>query len=397
METIQEGGVPINLWTDDVEPQARDQLINVSRLPVVGPHIAVMPDVHLGKGATVGSVIPTRKAIIPAAVGVDIGCGMMAQRLTATADDLPDSLRTIRSRIEQKVPVGFKSHRDVAPKTPETNDLDYRYSQIAGKSPGILNRKAEQRAHWSHQLGTLGGGNHFIELCLDEDNQLWAMLHSGSRGPGNRIGVYWINKAKEQRLALDGHTPDDKDLSWLDEGTDDFNDYVEALNWAQDFAAANRRRMMAFVLNVLEHSLPDCHPVGDPAVNCHHNYTSKEVHFGQDVWLTRKGAINASAGTMGIIPGSMGTRSYIVRGKGSADSFHSCAHGAGRRMSRTAARKQFTTADLAQQTAGVECRKDQNVVDEIPGAYKDIDDVMARQTDLVDVVAVLKQALCVKG
>ncbi len=391
-QTIHEGAVPVEVYTGEIEPAARQQLVNISRLPIVHHHVAAMPDVHLGIGATVGSVIPTKKAIIPAAVGVDIGCGMMACRLSLQGNQLEEaSLKKVFGQISRDVPVGFGQHsdgRDAAKRFKKS------LTRILQKHPGN-GKRVGKRSHWAQQLGTLGGGNHFIEVCLDESNRVWAMLHSGSRGIGNAIGSYFIELAKKDSLRNNIHLPD-ADLAYFPEGAQHFDDYVDAVGWAQDYARANREEMMDLVLDAMHRHLPSFEVTG-AAVNCHHNYVEREEHFGEKVWLTRKGAIRAGAGELGIIPGSMGARSYIVRGKGAAQSFHSCAHGAGRRMSRNAAQKSFSLDDLAKQTAGVICRKDKGVIDEIPGAYKDIDEVMANQSDLVEVVHTLKQVLCVKG
>jgi tRNA-splicing ligase RtcB len=393
-QTLQDTGVPVHVWTDDVDPQALRQLANVARLPFVHSHVAAMPDVHVGIGATVGSVIATRGAIIPAAVGVDIGCGMIAAQLSLAANDLPDSLARVRSAIEARVPVGFEMHDERDVRTAGVQRLHARHDALLERVPALakMSRKPDT---WQRQIGTLGGGNHFIELCIDETDRVWVMLHSGSRGIGNRIGQYFIALAREEMLALDVHLPD-RDLAYLREGTHSFDLYLDALAWAQDYAAENRAQMLALVLDTLARMLP-AFKVTEQAVNCHHNYVACEQHLGAKVLITRKGAIRAAAGELGIVPGSMGARSYIVRGKGSVQSFDSCAHGAGRRMSRTQAKKAFTEADLARQTAGVECRKDAGVIDEIPGAYKDIDEVMANQHDLVEVVHTLRQVLCVKG
>jgi tRNA-splicing ligase RtcB len=394
-KTIDDGGVPVRVWTEDVEAGALQQLVNVSRLPFVFRHVAAMPDVHAGIGATVGSVIPTKGAIIPAAVGVDIGCGMGAVRLSLTAADLPDKLGRVRGAIEGAVPVGFDQHdaRDALGHAakPFARALD----RIADRHPALAKMQKRFDETWVRQLGTLGGGNHFIEVCLDEADWVWVMLHSGSRGIGNVIGRYFIERAREHCLKRDVRLPD-RDLAWFDEGTPLFDDYVEAVGWAQDYAAANRREMMALVLEALERVLRPF-AATEEAINCHHNYVERERHFGESVLVTRKGAIRAGRGELGIIPGSMGAKSYIVRGKGDAASFSSCSHGAGRRMSRTEAKRRFSRADLERQTAGVECRKDSGVIDEIPGAYKPIDEVMANQTDLVEVVHTLKQVVCVKG
>jgi tRNA-splicing ligase RtcB len=395
IQELAEGRVPVKIYTGEVEPAARAQLVNLSRLPVVHPHVAAMPDVHLGIGATVGSVIPTVGAIIPAAVGVDIGCGMMATRLSLGASDLDERrLRKVFDQISRDVPVGFQQHKDRDLRTQAAAHFQKGLRRILERHSAI-GKRIGRNSSWAHQLGTLGGGNHFIELCLDEENRAWVMLHSGSRGIGNAIGSYFIELARRDAERNDLHLPD-RDLAYFPEGAHHFDDYVEALGWAQDYARANRDEMMALVLDALHRHLPAFEETGT-AVNCHHNYVQRERHYGADVWLTRKGAIRAGAGELGIIPGSMGARSYIVRGRGAAESFQSCAHGAGRRMSRSAAQKCFTVEDLEAQTHGVICRKDKGVLDEIPGAYKNIDEVMANQSDLVDVVHTLKQVLCVKG
>lgn len=402
MPVIQQLGkarVPVKIWTDDIAPDALQQLLNTAQLPIVHGHIAAMPDVHLGIGATVGSVIPTRNAIIPAAVGVDIGCGMNAVRTSLTASDLPETLARVRSAIEAAVPVGFgqhewdrvrgSSHQRVA------RPLNDRLDSLLGRHPGLMKMQRQFARTWICQIGTLGGGNHFIELCLDEAQRVWVMLHSGSRGTGNVIGRYFINAAQKDMRRHQVNLPD-RDLAYFSAGSDLFDDYVEAVEWAQDYALTNRREMMRLVVDAMKPHLPPF-VLTDEAINCHHNYVSRETHLGESLFITRKGAIAAHAGQLGIIPGSMGTRSYIVRGLGNAESFCSCSHGAGRRMSRTEARKRFNHFDLAKQTEGVECRKDGGVVDEIPAAYKDIDRVMAQQADLVEVVHTLKQVLCIKG
>jgi tRNA-splicing ligase RtcB len=396
------GGVPVRLWTRGVpvEDEARRQLENVARLPFVFRHVAAMPDVHFGIGATVGSVIATHGAIVPAAVGVDIGCGMMAVQTTLVAGDLPDSLVELRARIERAVPHGFVSVRGRAVKgswavTPDGVLSRWRAS-LAGRLEALLARHPRlEEKQPEAQLGTLGGGNHFIEVCLDEAGRVWVMLHSGSRGIGNRIGRYFIELARSEMLRLDRQLPD-RNLAWFDEGTRHFDDYVAAMTWAQDYAAENRRVMMESVLRVLAEVVRPFQR-GAVAVNCHHNYCTRERHFGEDVLVTRKGAVRAGRGELGIIPGSMGARSYVVRGLGSAESFESCSHGAGRRMSRTEARRRFSARDHELATQGVECRKDAGVVDETPAAYKDIDAVMAAQRDLVEIVHTLKQVVCVKG
>ncbi len=398
-----EGGVPIKAWVRGVpfEDEARRQLLNVARLPFVHGWVAAMPDVHWGIGATVGSVIPTVGAIIPAAVGVDIGCGMMAVQTSLVASDLPESLAPLRSSIERAVPHGRTVNRGgrdkgswhEAPDRAQSawGTLVEGYQRIAAKHPAIKN--SNQLSH----LGTLGTGNHFIEVCLDTEQRVWVLLHSGSRGVGNKIGSYFIELAKKDMQGALGNLPD-KDLAYLPEGTQHFEDYVEAVEWAQRFAMTNRALMMEAVLQALRHAK------GIPpfradllAVNCHHNYVARETHHGREVFLTRKGAVSARAGELGIIPGSMGACSYIVRGKGNPDSFNSCSHGAGRALSRTKARQVFSLEDHARATAHVECRKDKDVLDETPGAYKRIDKVMQAQQDLVEVVHELRQVLCVKG
>lgn len=390
----EEGSRPIKVWTDDIEGQALQQLKNIARLPFIASNgVACMPDVHAGIGATVGTVIATDKAIIPAAVGVDIGCGMNAIRLSLKASDLPDNLLTLRNQIERDVPLGAGGAHQPNRTAGMPTALADRFGRIANKHPKLAKNRAD------FQLGTLGSGNHFIEICLDENQDVWIMLHSGSRGVGNLIGRYFIEKAK-RRMEQYFITLPDGDLAYFPEDTDDFNDYVEAVNWAQDYALENRRVMMGAVVAAMRRHVVVPAPgftITQEAINCHHNYVEVENHFGRNLWVTRKGAIRAREGDLGIIPGSMGQRSYIVRGKGNPQSYCSCSHGAGRKMSRTAARKAFTIADLAAQTEGVECRKDDAVLDEIPGSYKDIDAVMANQTDLVDVVHTLKQVLCVKG
>ena len=392
--TIEHTPVPVRIWTEDVTPDAVQQLEHVAHLPFVHPHVAAMPDVHPGIGATVGSVIPTRDAIVPAAVGVDIGCGMIAARLSIDATTLPDSLAAIRSEIEARVPVGFHMHDERDVRTKGVERLKKGYDALAGRVPAIATMM-KTRDGWQRQLGTLGGGNHFIEVCLDELDRVWVMLHSGSRGIGNRIGRHFIALAREEMIALDVKLPD-RNLAYLREGTESFDLYVQALGWAQDYASENRVQMLELVLDAL-HATLSPFEVTEHAVNCHHNYVARERHFGAEVYITRKGAIRAGLGELGIIPGSMGAKSYIVRGKGNEESFCSCAHGAGRRMSRSQAKKAFSADDLIRQTAGVECRKDAGVVDEIPAAYKDIDTVMANQDDLIEVVHTLRQVVCVKG
>lgn len=402
MRLIEGGNRPILAWVDgvgEIEPEAVEQLISVSKLPFVHHHIAVMPDVHAGKGSTIGSVIPTKRAIVPSAVGVDIGCGMMALRTSLTSHALPDSLTGVRYAIEAAVPHGRTDNggpndRGAWGEVPRIDGDEERmlrlFDEIAAKHPKL----ARNAAPWKH-LGTLGTGNHFIELCLDEADHVWIMLHSGSRGPGNRIGSYFIDRAKEECTRWFVTLPD-KDLAYLPEGTELFDDYIEAVSWAQYYATLNRERMMRAVVRVVRDELGSFGVIGS-AVNCHHNYVEREHHYGADVIVTRKGAVRARSGEMGIIPGSMGAKSFIVRGKGNMESFCSCSHGAGRKMSRTKARATFSAEDHAIATAGVECRKDVSVIDETPGAYNDIDAVMAAQADLVEIVHTLKQVVCVKG
>ena len=394
-QQIHKGQVPVKIYTDDIDPRALQQLINLSQLPFIHSHIAAMPDVHAGIGATVGSVIPTQGAIIPAAVGVDIGCGMNAVQLTLNASQLPDHLHRLRSAIEAAVPVGFNMHKKRAVANSTVRALDPGLDAIVGKHPGLLKMLKNFVHTWVRQLGTLGGGNHFIELCLDENDVVWIMLHSGSRGIGNCIGRYFIQLAKKDMQRHRQNLPD-KDLAYFSEGAEHFEDYVEAVHWAQEYALVNRREMMRLIVEALRPLLPPFE-LSKQAINCHHNYVAVENHYGAQVYVTRKGAIRAGAQELGIIPGSMGAKSYIVSGKGHPESFLSCSHGAGRRMSRTEAKRKFNAKDVAAQTLGVECRKDKGVIDEIPGAYKDIDQVMANQSDLVAVVHTLKQVLCVKG
>lgn len=388
-------GVPVKIFTQDIDHDSIEQLSKMAQLQFIHSHIAVMPDVHIGKGATVGSVIPTKHAIIPAAVGVDIGCGMNAIRLNLKAHQLPDNLSPLRHAIERKVPVGFNMHKQVKAKASTLTPLEKRLQPILLKHSGLVRMLRQFDATWQKQLGTLGGGNHFIELCLDENQDVWIMLHSGSRGLGNVIGTYFIELAKKEAQHRFGHVPD-KDLSYFAEGSTSFDDYVEAVEWAQSYAYENRREMMRLILEAIRPILPSFQMTKE-AINCHHNYVRQEHHFGENVFVTRKGAIRAGEDELGIIPGSMGARSYIVRGKGNPESFCSCSHGAGRKMSRSKAKLLFNQQDLIAQTQGIECRKDSGVIDEIPSAYKDIDQVIAYQSDLIEVVHTLKQILCIKG
>ncbi|MBP0629751.1 MULTISPECIES: RtcB family protein [unclassified Cupriavidus] len=402
-DVIETGaGKPVKMWTRGVpvEDAARQQLVNTAQMPFIFRHLAVMPDVHLGKGSTIGSVIPTVGAVIPAAVGVDIGCGMMAVKTSLTASDLPDNLGPLRSAIEHAVPHGRTAQggrRDEGAWGSVPTHVDAVWAGMAADFHRIT-EKYPQLARTNHRnhLGTLGTGNHFIEVCLDESQAVWFMLHSGSRGVGNAIGTTFITLAQQDMRRHLANLPD-RDLAYLVEGSQHYEDYVFAVSWAQAFARRNRELMMEAVLAAAQRVLRKPFQARLEAVNCHHNYVQKEHHFGKEVLVTRKGAVSARAGELGIIPGSMGARSFIVRGKGNPESFCSCSHGAGRTMSRTEAKRRFTVADQKHATEGVECRKDAAVIDEIPMAYKDIDAVMAAQSDLVEVVHTLRQVVCVKG
>jgi tRNA-splicing ligase RtcB len=392
---LTESNVPVKIWTDEIEDRAKQQLTNIASLPFIHKHVAAMPDVHTGIGATIGSVIACHKAIIPAAVGVDIGCGMIACRLSLTANDFDEKLlKKVFDQISRDIPVGRDQHKEDRALAERALPFETQLMSMTEKHPKLL-KAFGKFSSWICQMGTLGSGNHFIELCLDEQQQLWIMLHSGSRGIGNAIGNYFIELARKDMEQWFIHLPD-RDLAYFPEGCEHFNDYTHAVDWAQRYAFENRQAMLDLVIAALKRHLPPFE-VTKEAVNCHHNYVAHEHHFDANVWVTRKGAIRAREGDLGIIPGSMGAKSYIVRGKGNPESFHSCSHGAGRKMSRTAAEKEFTTADLVAQTKGVICRKDKGVLDEIPSAYKDIDVVMANQEDLVEIVHTLKQILCVKG
>ena len=401
-EITQDAAAPIKMWTQGVpvEDEAMKQLQNVARLPIVFRHVAAMPDVHYGIGATVGSVIPTYRAIIPAAVGVDIGCGMIACKTTLTASDLPDNLGPLRAAIEKAVPHGLtpkKFGRDKGSWETPPDEADTAWAALADEFEQICEKYPRLRNTNNYRhMGTLGTGNHFIEICLDEAQTVWIMLHSGSRGVGNAMGTHFIELAKKDAERNDVHLPD-QNLAYFEEGSQYFGDYVQGVGWAQRFARANREVMMTRVIAAMRRVISKPFETHLEAVNCHHNYVQKETHFGEEVFVTRKGAVSAKAGELGIIPGSMGVKSYIVRGKGNPDSFMSCSHGAGRTMSRTKAKKLFTVDDQIKATEGVECRKDADVIDEIPMAYKDIDAVMEAQKDLVEVVYTLKQVVCVKG
>jgi tRNA-splicing ligase RtcB len=395
-------GKPVKMWTEGVpvEEDARKQLMNTAKMPFIYKHLAVMPDVHLGKGSTIGSVIPTQGAVIPAAVGVDIGCGMMAVRTTLKAADLPDNLHGLRSAIERAVPHGrtsTRSGRDKGAWDTPPNSVDAMWAQLLPGFGRITEKypRLKNTNNYKH-LGTLGTGNHFIEVCLDEADAVWFMLHSGSRGVGNAIGTYFIELAQEDMREHIANLPH-RDLAYLKEGTQHFDDYIEAVGWAQDFARRNREVMMANVVAAARSVIAKPFETDVEAVNCHHNYVQKETHFGAEILVTRKGAVSAQKGQLGIIPGSMGAKSYIVRGLGNEESFCSCSHGAGRTMSRNEAKRRYTVADQISATAHVECRKDEAVIDEIPMAYKDIDAVMQAQRALVEVVHTLRQVVCVKG
>lgn len=405
--------LPVRAWVRGVEfeEEARAQVRNTASLPFVRA-LAVMPDCHWGMGATIGSVIATKGAIIPAAVGVDLGCGMLAVKTDLAAKDLPDALTLMRSEIEKAVPHGRTDNggkndrgawHDVPEhvkalwrSSPEHNSnmtsmwLDYRFGKLCAKHPKLAG------ANSLRHMGTLGTGNHFIEVCLDLSDNVWVMLHSGSRGIGGQIGKMFIERAKEDMRRWFINLPD-VDLAYIPEGSETFADYVEAVEWAQDFALLSRRAMMFATLSAMSKTLGREVKSVEDAVSCHHNYIAREHHFGENVIVTRKGAVRARAGDLGIIPGSMGARSFIVRGLGSEASLMSCSHGAGRKMSRTKAKKVFSLEEHAQATHGVECKKDESVLDETPGAYKEIDAVMRAQSDLVEIVAELKQCLCVKG
>lgn len=395
---LSKARVPIKIWSDlsSVESSALDQLTNTANLPFVFKHVAAMPDVHLGHGATVGSVIATQGAICPAAVGVDIGCGMMAIKTNLNPNVVQEKIKEIRHSIERSVPVGHNGNSRIV--TSVTNWIGWQ--NFKNLNATKVHSKGEDKllATCMSQLGTLGGGNHFIEVCLDTDNNVWVMLHSGSRNIGKSLAEMHIYNAKQDMKKMFISLPD-PDLAYYVEQTQGYNEYMFDLMWAQEYARENREEMMRRIIKDISYAVhgEDGKIEKLMEVNCHHNYVSKENHYGENVLVTRKGAVRARSGDLGIIPGSMGAKSYIVRGLGNQESFHSCSHGAGRRMSRGEAKRRFTLEDLAAQTAGVECRKDDGVIDEIPSAYKDIDEVMANQNDLVEVVAQLKQILCVKG
>lgn len=392
LKVLDQGKVPVKIWTNEIEAEAEIQLAKAAQLPFVFKHIAVMPDVHAGRGSTIGSVIATKGAIIPATVGVDLGCGMMAVKTPLDYKMVQDKIKEIRHSIERSIPVGFNSHKP-------RNAPGFEWEGFGNWNKLVTEACADSNLYQKarNQLGTLGGGNHFIEICLDLENNVWVMLHSGSRNIGKVLADIHINEAKGlmKKYFID---LEDKELAYLVRGTPEYDNYIKDLMWAQEYAMENRRLMMNLVLKDLSYSINNGIMIPRVMeVNCHHNYVSEENHYGENVLVTRKGAVRAREGELGIIPGSMGARSFIVKGRGNADSFCSCSHGAGRKMSRTRARATFTESDLVEQTSGVECRKDEGVLDEIPGAYKDIAVVMANQSDLVEVVAELKQIMCIKG
>lgn len=399
MQVLSGGKVPVKIWTDDVESSALNQLRDLARMDFIHKHVAVMPDVHSGIGSTIGTVLPTVDVIIPAAVGVDIGCGMNAVKLSLTANDLPDNLHIIRQKIEDSIPLaGTGGHGSNVPPIVSgtvTRGMYLEYEKILDASPELSKKMSKAGSRWIEQLGTLGSGNHFIEICIDESNNVWVMLHSGSRGIGNAIGTAYIDEAKKQMEKWMINLPN-SDLAYLPRDTQSFENYMFAMNWAQDYALKNREIMMKQILRIMKACVKEFE-ITDEGANCHHNYVSLENHFGKNVYVTRKGAVRARKGDIGIIPGSMGAKSYIVRGLGNEQSFCSCSHGAGRVMSRSKAKSLYSNKDVMAQTEGVECRKDSGVIDEIPSAYKDIDQVMENQKDLVEILHTLKQVVCVKG
>ncbi len=388
---LNKARVPIKIWTelDKIESAALTQLTNLANLPFVFQHVAVMPDVHVGKGATVGTVLATRGAICPAAVGVDIGCGMAAVKLSLPSEKITEKLSELRQAIEQAIPVGFDSNNSISKAVEKWAGWKDWKKEV--KKDADLFQKARK------QLGSLGGGNHFIEVCLDTEKHVWLMVHSGSRNVGKTLAERHMDQAKLLMKQHKIHLAD-PDLAYLSERTPEFDAYLADVHWAQSYAKKNREEMVSRVLNEVARLCNNGEPLKtELQIDCHHNYVERELHFGKKLLITRKGAVSARKGEHGIIPGSMGTRSYIVQGKGNPESFESCSHGAGRKMSRGQAKKTFTVQDLKQQTRGVECRKDSGVLDEIPGAYKPIEEVMANQSDLVEIIAELKQVICIKG
>lgn len=396
------GGVPIKVWdghgTVPIEQQALAQTAYVSMLPIIGPHVSLMPDAHFGIGSTVGSVIPTRKALIPSAVGVDLGCGVMVIQTTLTSHDVSDNAQNLFDAISIAVPHGGARGKETGNwgEIPDNvaevwKQISPKYHEIIGKHGKISSRNA------ATQLGTMGGGNHAFEVCIDQNDKVWFLLHSGSRGPGNRIGEFFIELAYKDMERLGMKLPTDRNLAYLQEGSENFDDYVEALDWAQNFARLSRELMMENAVQAVRKTIRKKFDFTCEAINVHHNYAIKENHFGEDLWITRKGAISAKKGELAVILGSMGTKSHIVRGLGNPDSFHTCSHGAGRLMSRNMAKQSITLGMHRKATEGIVCRKDRDVIDESPAAYKDIDVVMNAQTDLVEITHTLKQIVNIKG
>lgn len=393
-QTLTDGRVPVKIWMPDADEGSIEQLHRLSLLPILFHHAAAMPDVHRGLGATIGSVIPTKDAVIPAAVGVDIGCGMRLVKTTLAPDALDEkSLRAVYQAILKRIPVGMTQRPPESACMEAAEPFRGELAEIEGKAPGILSMMKSMR--WDLQLGTLGGGNHFIEVVRDEDDGVWVLLHSGSRGAGNQMASWYIQKAKMQAAEKKLPIPEPS-LAYFEADDPLFANYLEAADWAQRYASANRDMLMADTLAAIAEVFPGAQAEGEP-IDCHHNYVARETHFGEEVWVTRKGAIRAGAGELGIVPGSMGAASYLVEGLGNPESFSSSAHGAGRRYGRKESFRRFTVEDLKRETEGIVCRKDGGVLDEIPSAYKDIDAVMEHQSDLARIVHRFRQVLCVKG
>ncbi len=393
-QKLESAGVPVKIWTRDIDEAALRQLCNVASLPFVFHHVAAMPDVHVGLGATIGSVIATTNAVIPAAVGVDIGCGMALIKLNLEKSELnQETLEAAFAAILRRTPVGLTQHREKNCHLEACQPFEEQMADIEAKNPGIL--APMKTMNWRLQLGTLGSGNHFIEIEVDDEDGVWVMIHSGSRGAGNVMASHFIHQARVNAAEKGIELPDGA-LSYFEEGEELFADYMQVVDWAQRYAVANRKAMIADVVQSLEDVWPHVKTEGN-LIDCRHNYVVREEHFGQSVFVTRKGAIRAGKGELGIIPGSMGAASYLVEGLGNEESFMSSAHGAGRRYGRQDAKRRFTVEDLKRQTEGVVCRKDQGVLDEIPAAYKDIDAVMNNQSDLVKIVRKFRQVLCIKG
>jgi len=390
-KVLTSGRVPVKIWTEDIEPEAEQQLINLSTLPFVFKHVSVMPDVHLGAGACIGTVLATKGAIILSSIGSDIGCGMAAIKTNLFGNQVREKIKELRHSIERSIPTGFNAH-----KSERAPGLDWQ-GFLSFEQLTIPTRVLNDKQKYKNQLGTLGGGNHFIEICLDTDNRVWVMLHSGSRNIGKTLADIHLKKAQELMKQFFIELPD-KELAFLPQGTNEFDNFLYDVQWAQSYAMENRRLMLELVMKDLSYTFNNGQPLSRLLeVNCHHNYVELENHYGTNVYITRKGAIRARSNDLGIIPGSMGTRSYIVQGKGEMESYCSSSHGAGRRMSRTKARNTFKEEDILSQTEGVECKKDNSILDELPGAYKSIESVMANQEDLVTVLYELKQLLCIKG